>query len=346
MVFFFSIYKMASRVNRSRRYGSLNRMAKGKMALASSMLFGLKTLTNSFRKRRKTEGPGSAITNQNDSMTIYRRKRAPKKVRKRAAKRYKRFVVNQLKGHKDNTNLFTTNVGSTSAAGQQLITSVTFGYIKTNAVTDECGNWYEAFQNYLNADPTLASKSFHITGMTYDVSLTNGTTTADANAHAMELDVYEFVFRKNHDTNGAAGVKSLIENELNNEVKMAGSTLAMGVTSLGMTPFDANQAMKYIVIKSKQRYNIGRGQSVSFIKNIKFSRPIKLISSDFSDPVNASGDWQAFAGVTRGLIFIQKGTASQDGLAQVGVSLLLGNVQSRYRFKIIDTNANQNALNF
>ncbi len=105
--------------------------------------------------------------------------------------------------------------------------------------------------------------------------------------------------------------------------------------------------MKYIIIKSKQRFYLPRGESISFIKNIKFYRPIKLISEDFEDSATSAGNWTAKPGLTRGLIFVQKGTVTQDlNSHAIGKTSLSINTQCRYKFKVIDTNPLMNAKNY
>ncbi len=297
--------------------------------------------------RRNNEGPSSAITTQKDSMSIYKRRRAPRKVRNRARKRYKNFIKKQLIAHRDNTNLFDGTRVFLSSNAVQEVNSITFGYLSTRVINDDVGDWNSVFNNYLDASTPAASKDFFVTGLNYDITITNSTGTSDANALAIELDIYEFVFRKNKFYGNAEGVTGLLVNTLADETKMPGATLNMLTTDVGYTPFDSNQAMKYIVIQSKQRYYLPRGESVSFIKNIKFSRPIKLISEDFDSASPADGDWTAKGGLTRGLILVQKGTLSQDLSSQaIGATSLSVNVQCRYKFKVVDTNPNQNAKNY
>ncbi len=332
---------MASRhkPRRSRTFSNAFKMVSTVAKLARK-IGGLRT------QRRNNEGPSSAITTQKDSMSIYRRRRAPRKVRLRARNKYKRFIKKQLIAHRDNTNLFNLNLIPASSISEQKLSSFTVGYINANLVGDAGGDWDEAFSNFLNATPSSASKAFYVTGLNYDVTISNVTgATVTVDALACELDVYEYVYRKTKLINGANGLESLLTNTLDNETKLPGATLQMKVVDPGYTPFDSNQALKYIIIKSKQRYYIPRGDSISFVKNIKFNRPIKLTSEDFASTATAVGDFTAKAGLTRGLIFVQKGTPTQDltsGL--VGATQLFISIQIRYRFKVVDLNPNQNAF--
>lgn len=289
------------------------------------------------------EGPSSAITTQKDSKTLYRRRRAPKRVRRKAARRAKNFISRLLKSKSDNTNLFNNELSDTSNADEQHMSSMTFGYLGTKAaITDDIGDWHECFQNYLNADPILTSKAWYITGLSYDITISNNVGGATTDGTALELDIYEYVFRKDYNMDQATVADELKES-LAKETKLPGATLAMDFLKPGSVPTDANQFMRYIIIKSKQRYYIPLGDSISFVKRIRFTRPIK-ITSEMLDAAGSVTTGFAKGGLTRGLLLISKGTASVDKTKCIGASSWCANIQSRYRFKVIDTNANKNAF--
>lgn len=300
-------------------------------------------LYSSMSKKAKVEGPSTAITTQRDSRTLYRRRRAPRKVRRRARKNYISFIKKQLKAQNDKTNMFYINASYASAAGLQSIHSITFGYLFNKTTADQVGNVYDFWQNYLNSLPETASQRLYITGMSYDITLSNVTPNEGTDAQAIELDVYEFVFRKDHESDQSGGVAGELGEALTNEQKLPGATTAMTTSLVGYVPFDSNQFMRYIVIRSKQRYYIPRGDSVSFTKNIRFRRPIMVTSEDV-DANNGTYLNRAKSGLTRGLILIQKGTADYNGTVSVGASNLISNTQCRYKFKVINKDPNQNAV--
>ncbi len=328
-----------------RRHGNTSMFKYAATALKLARKLGRVRTTT----RRNNEGPASAITTQKDSMSIYRRRRAPRKVRMRARKRYKRFIKNQLIAHKDNTNLFNEGANFPSLINEQVLHALVFGYMATNGTTDDVGDWNQVFENFINATVGDSSKSFYVTGLNYDITITNrtGSDAPTSEAVACELDIYEFVYRKDKYYNNSEGTVGLLKEALADEALLPGATNKMLTTDVGYTPFDSNQAMKYIVIKSKQRYYLPRGESVSFIKNIKFNRPIKLIGDDFKDIQTNAGDFLAKGGLTRGLIFISKGTSTQDLVSAVVGSTALGiSVQCRYKFKVVDNEPNRNAQGF
>ncbi len=324
------------------RASSLFNEAKRFTSTARKMARVMRTATGTSRNR---EGPSSAITTQKDSMSIYRRRRAPRKVRRRARNRSKRHLKAQLNNINDNTNLFLDNsqAGASNLAEQQM-KSITFGYIDTNNVNDDVGDWKVVFNNYLNAAADSASKSMYVTGLTYDITITNNTGTDVNNANALELDVYEFVARRDKLFTFTSGIQGMLEDSLGDETLLPGAATKMTSVTPGYTPFDSNQSMKFIIIKSKQRYYIPKGDSVSFVKNVRFSRPIKLISEDFENTSANAGDFKLKGGLTRGLILIAKGTSNSSGSLPIGSTTWVSNVQARYRFRVIDNEANKNAV--
>ncbi len=320
-------------------YNPLSQSLKNAAAYAAQRGLQYMLSSNSTRTR---EGPSSAITTQKDSMSLYKRRRAPRKVRNRARKRYKNFLSRQLRAKNDNTNLFQDDFTFASAANMQQMNTITFGYLGASAAsTDKVGEWQDAMQNQLNADPNLTSLDWYVTGLTYDITISNSTALdTPANAVAVELDVYEYVFRKDYNVDQISIANELVES-LGKETQMPGALNRMDFDDVGVVPTDANQFMRYIIIKSKQRYYIPIGDSVSFVKRINYKRPYKLTSDDF-DELDDS-ETIAKSGLTRGLILIQKGTVAQNAVNSIGITELRINVQSRYKFKSIDRNPNANA---
>lgn len=293
-----------------------------------------------FGDSKSKEGVSSAITQQNDSMLIYKRRRAPRRIRKRAARRYKNFLKMQLKRAADNSNLFRFNsTALSSSAGGQQTSTITAGYMNAgSAVSDQVGSVWQAWQNYLASNPESTAKKIYITGLDMDYTFNN----IDGESDTCEMDVYEYVFRRDlRNYDGGNGVGSLLVQSLADEEKLPGATNKIGVTTLGYTPFDSNEALRYIVIKSKQRYYIGAGQAVSFHRTIKFKRPISIISEDLEETASDTDNWSAKRGLTRGLIVTVKGLP--NGANAAAAVTLAYNCQVKYRFKVLDTNAIKNA---
>ena len=141
-------YRRAKRVARS-----VKNEVESAAAVANAVVRGVKSVTQNSSAR---EGPASAITSQMDSKLLYKRRRAPRRVRARARRRAKAYLRRQLKAHSSNTNLFTRYITDSSSAGEQHMVSVTSGYTWCGSGTvgsDRVGSIYEVCQNIENTDP-------------------------------------------------------------------------------------------------------------------------------------------------------------------------------------------------
>lgn len=287
------------------------------------------------------EGPSSAITGQHDSKMLYKRRRAPRKVRRRARRRARVFLKNQLSNKSSNTNLFEHYKIGYSDLDSQGIATITSGYTWSGAGTvnsDNIGSIYQVIQNIENADPTDIAKDWYLTGMSTDY------TVANTSEVTMELDVYEFVYRKELTYESNVLTTAQFINEKNDEEsKLPGATNKLVVTNLGWVPTDANVAMRYILIKSKQRFYLGAGNAVSFTKRTRYRKPVKYNGSDFEMSQNAAnGDiFIARPGVTRGIIMVGRGLPNTSGAATA--TTFAWNAQTRYTVKQVDREDDKHA---
>lgn len=289
------------------------------------------------------QGASGAVTGQHDSKMLYRRRRAPKKVRMRARRRAKMFLKRQLSNKSSNTNLFQKNGTISALANAQDAYTITSGYTWGTGSGDRVGDVYNVIQNMLNSEPHNSAQDFYLMGMSTDYTIKNGST------ENVEIDVYEYVIRKDLEFQIGAATTSLIDfinNAQGDETKLPGATNAMSSSNLGWVPTDANKAMRYIVIKTKQRFYIGPEQAISFTKRTKFFRPVKYTAQDFDNAVNgeSANIITAKAGVTRGIIIVSRGLPD-DGVASAA-STLYYNAQTRYTMKQVDTNPDRSAVGF
>lgn len=296
----------------------------------------IKTLTKTLSR---TEGPSAATTSQYDSRVLYRRKRAPKRVRRRAARRFKRHIQQQLKTQGDITNLFRYNGSFSSTANYQVMFTITSGYMVNNfgfPQTDAVGSVYQMVKNIENEPPEDNNMKRYLTRVTTDYTLVN-----DSEGIA-ELDVYEFVYRRRYvnDNNGNTG--DAMSESLASEQILPGNNFKMEFRDLGTVPTDANTFMRYIVIKSKQRFYLGPGQATSFTKRVKYSKPLLISPED----LNFSDDTSYFSsapGVTRGIICIAKGLPSATNAGCDPVTIRF-NSQTRYGMKRLQLTYDKNGL--
>ena len=195
----------------------------------------------------------------------------------------------------------------------------------------------------MNVTPKTSSFRMYLYGMSTDYTISNVSV-----SDIVEMDVYEYVFRK--DTEAAFGIdevsikKWLADTQLAESV-MPGASNGILQTDLGWVPTDCNTAMKNIVIQSKQRFYIGPGQACSFTKSINYKNPRVFTGTDFqrSEALGiADGVFQAISGVTRGILIVYKGLPSTTDASKP--SQIAINAQTRYRVKRLDNEQNEMAL--
>ncbi len=291
------------------------------------------------------EGASGAITGQHDSRMLYKRRRAPKRIRSKFRRKAQRFLKNQLNNKSSSTNLFSRSQNFGNEEDEQEVFTIVSGYTWCGIGTtsnDRVGNVYEVCQNIEAADPAGIAKDWYLTGMSTDYTLRN--TSA---SESMELDVYEFVYRKDLEyQNANITTTSMIIEANDEEVLLPGATTKIVATELGWVPTDANKAMRSILIKSKQRFYISAGNAISFTKRTRFFRPVKYVSTDFKirGADNQVDMFTSKAGVTRGIICVMKGLPT-NSLASAQVTLAY-NAQTRYTIKQVDRESDKHAHGF
>ena len=250
----------------------------------------------------------------------------------------------QLKAVQDNTSLYQYNASFSSVANRQLVFSITSGYAYNNFTSgvnsDKVGSLFEFFRNLTVVNPVDTSLKWFLTGVSTDYTLVN-----DSEGIA-ELDVYEYVYRRKFISDGSGNAADQLSEVLTEEKLLPGALTKMATTDLGYVPTDSNEFMRFIVIKSKQRFYLGPGQATSFTKRVKYSKPKLVSSEDLNHALSASTlpiVSIALPGVTRGIICIARGLPSATNAGCDPVTIRF-NAQSRYRCKYINQEPNSNSI--
>jgi len=296
----------------------------------------LRTKTGS----EEEEGPSGAITSQHDSKMLYRRRRAPRRIRRKMYRKYKSFLGRQLKAVQDNTNLFQGSGTRSSSPNGQGMFSIVSGYLKAGSGSvDGIGDLHDFFNNITQAIPENTSLKWFLTGISTDYTIVNATA-----GGTVELDVYEWVCRRDCNLKDEVNLADYLEAVIGEETLLPGTSNRITTQSLGYVPTDSNEAMRYIVIKSKQRFYLGQNQAISFTRRVKFFRP-KVISSEDLNYANSGAVSFMKAGVSRGILVIQKGLPSATN-ASADPTTVRFNAQTRYRCKYINQNPNASGLGY
>ncbi len=264
--------------------------------------------TQTQTQRGRTAERGN-ITFQNDEALLYRRKSAPRKVRRRQRRAFNSLMYRMDKLQSMKTALINWYSAPaavpTSWLNGQAVTSVSlYGYgANTFAANTNEGNgdmWY-IFSRENGGDPTaaLATRKLRFRSAVLDVTVKNvlaGTGEGDEGG-LLILDVYHYVARKNVSnqfvtTGDAASFWNACIND------QAPGNMPVAITDnlvYGVTPFDASGFGRFVKILKKRRIKLSPGQ----VYNTQIRDPGNYILR-MDDVFN----FRMKGGLTEGLIFV------------------------------------------
>lgn len=227
---------------------------------------GSRTQTGS----RKSRDYGN-ITYQNDEHTIYRRKRAPKRVRRRHRKVFKNFMYNMDKLQSMKTAVITgfqtVSNTPTTAANAQVATGVSiYGYSTNNFASNtepRNGDIPYIFARENGAYPTtaLGSRKLRFRSAVMDITVQNILVGNEAESLGgiLNLDVYHVLCRKD-----GTGTSDFVTQWNAAVDEQAAGNLVTAITSYqydGVTPFDAPGFCSRFVIKRVRKIRLSPGQT-------------------------------------------------------------------------------------
>lgn len=265
------------------------------------------------KKRMRTSRP---ITFQRDAAIIYRRRRAPRRIRRLLRKRAYavRSVINKSLASQQfiihHSGLF-----SNGADGQGFVDFAMMGRRGFTARGFNDMQQLIAAQGW-NEKIKIFSKTLRM-----DLTLVNAT--ADG---TMELDVYHYIITRD------IQYANLIPyyNAMNSANDTLTGTTAIDKNTVGWTPFDCPLAANNCRIYKTRRYYISAGQAISFVIRQKRDRVIKV--DDFS-LVTTGG--QTITRGTKGVFCIFKGLPDATN-AIASVTSLRYSQQNTLRYAIDD----------
>lgn len=239
-------------------------------SVAKGLYSGYKFM-NKFRGKSNTSTRGKAkeygnITFQQDERTIYRRKRAPKRVRRAHRKAYKNFLYNLDKVQSMKTCVINDSVNRTVtptgyADGQMCVGITLYGYGEnTFAANTNTANgdmpWIFARENGAYPVSSLASRKLRFRSAILDIDIYNG------GSDLVLLDVYHVLCRKT--AKNVVGVTGDPQQFWNEAISMqAAGNMPAGIlanTHYGVTPFDSGDFGQGWIIKSVRKIRLSAGQ--------------------------------------------------------------------------------------
>ena len=233
-----------------------------------------RALFKKFKSRPRSSRSASYgnTTFQRDEATIYRRKRAPRRVRRAHRRSFKRFMFmsDKLLGMKTCVinDQFTSGVltPTSFSNGQFLQTITMYGCDPTGYVTNgdtQNGDLYWIFSRENGGVPTLtdASRKLRFRSAVLDFRFHN-----DSADQMLCLDIYYVLARKSTTISGNFG--SDAGRCWNNMIgAQEGTNMPNAIANAGyygVTPFDAPGFGRYWLIKKKRRVQMSPGQWTTF----------------------------------------------------------------------------------
>lgn len=280
-------------------------------------------------KKKNNTSSGSGVTSQHDRAVQYRRKKAPRRIKKKARRSRKRHEWNILKDLAPQTAVRNGTLSGSWAAGvttQYAVDCCIYGL--NGAVDNASDQGYQDVSVVLSADPQ-ANDSFEkicFSTAILDVTYTNTSTVQ----FTQEVDVYEIIFTRQN-----SGTRLLGDyNAAFAATPITGSgTAVTDFTPRGMTPFECPlaSAQGYKVLK-KTKYFISAGNCFTY--QIKDKKNYWLYGHQWKNAAAANEAQWSYK--TRNLLFITKPIAGTP-VGNAG-SFSIGCTR-KYLYKLVQENA-------
>lgn len=257
--------------------------------------------SRSSYKKRPSES-SHAVTYQHDSSVTYRRRRAPRRVRRAVARSFNRFIRNDAKS----LGLISRSFPHTFASGvitpsgldnsQVLYSDGLYGAVPGSV------SWGNLWQIAYNELKLSSAGKFFFRSAVQNTQLRNASTT-----DVLCADVYEIVARKD----GFNDPELDLANAFKATTAPTGTTKTTP-TTLGATPFDAGGFGSSWLIKRKTTYRISPGNSIYL--QLRSSRKMLFDTDRFEYDVTADVvRTRMFKGLTQGYLMILRAADPVSG---------------------------------
>jgi len=285
------------------------------------------------------------LTFQNDEHVMYRRKRAPRRVRKAARRTQKRFdyMLNKSLGQRTCVIVKTEvmNATPTNANNAKAVSAVTIygaGINSTSAGTNI--NWANGDLWYLfTADTggppdTVGYCKYRFKSAVMNLSIKNVATSDGAYRDGMAfVDLYHVLCRKSMTTTGGSGGSpaAVWENACDEQQQIINMNAVTSINTDGVTPFDTPSFGESYIIKRVRRIRLS---------------PLQQFSTQLRDPGDyeiETGDllhWDHLANRTEGYIIVAWNPSADVATGVRGRVTLEVNYTKSYHYTTNLGNAN------
>lgn len=283
--------------------GSAGAAAFASNALAHWARFRSQGSATQTKRRKTTSGTTSF---QRDAKTLYRRRGASRRVRRRARRSFQRFTYNldRVQGMKNWTISYHNSVAPTPVAGdgayrncQGVDAYVMYGTDQSVAHTDHCSDLSKIYLSdvgsVLGSTSPAAHFRFRSCIMDFQVKNTHET-------NACYIEVYHVLCRK--DSNRTSNPGTCWVQSAGQMVDMGGNTIVPQTSGYKVTPFDTPTFGSYWKILKRTRYYVEPGNSVSW--QLRDAKNYLITSAQIYDSFGLPG-------ITEGCIIVGYGADSE-----------------------------------
>lgn len=251
-------------------------------------------------KRTKRSMSDRSVTFQHDSNVDYRRRRAPKRVRRRARRSYIRFNKNLVKGLGQHTRMLPEVYASGTITPTALTDSQSVFTVGMYGGISGSATWGDLYDT-VNDETVIGNGSalVHFKSAILDVQFRNATDTftTDPAPVIICLDVYTVFCRKE----GFREPGDDWTSGMANQRTAANSTGLATPLTFGTTPFDAPGFGSGWIIGKKTTYRVAPGNSVY----MQMKDPKNHVFESDRMEYDASGNKvRMFKGMTKGYVFV------------------------------------------
>lgn len=282
-----------------RDYSRYRQIANAAYGVKRAYKFG-KRMYNSYKrfKSGRTEKSPIPVSFQHDFSNQYRRKRAPRRVKRvyrRQAKNFRHQLVKTLGTYSRVFNNIEapSTLTPTSLATSQTVTDVMlYGGSMTQS---QAGRLFEICQDLLNSQSTAK--------VYFKSAVLNAQIRNTDSESPLIVDVYKVYCRKeSYDRPGLEWAQCLT-----NQVVANGAGV-MGTGQMGCTPWDAPGFGVKWLIGSKTRYRISPGASIYLQMRDPKNHEFETSRFDYDSGV-PTNRVQMFKGLTKGFVFVARSSA-------------------------------------
>ena len=279
------------------------------------------------------------LTSQYDTARLYRKKRAPRRVRRRA-KRFMRSLkwgMDKLQGMKtciiNNTSNYSTSP-TTKFNGQAAVSATIYGYgNNTYAANTNFANgdvwWIMSREN--GGDPTAdsATRKLRFRSAVMNINVINTTSVQPQN---VIVDVYHVLCKQSGNNTGNNGDPAEFLTECTRELSGTNfPTEIVNANADGLTPFDVPTYGRYISVKSVRRYRLDAGGYF----NLQLRDPANYVLS-----MADLNDCDFKRNITEGYVFIFYNAACDNTGVRYPASIQL-NYNKKYHYTETSTSQSQ-----